>query len=450
MKSRTYKLLAVAALLATFYGCKKVIFVPDEDNGTTTTNTGIATHDNGYAANYDVVFDNEKVHRMDIIFTSEEWANMQTDLADKTAGGGGPGGGFSDENPDYFHCQVNYNGLTWGNVGIRYKGNSSLNVRDNGKLPLRFDFDKWEYEFPEIADQRFYGFKELSMSSNYNDPALIREKTADDLFRDFGVPAVRTAYYEIYIDEGDGKSQYYGVYTMCEVIFDTFLKDYFGNKSGNCYKPDGDGATFSTSGFNLSDFELKTNEEINDKSDIQQMYDYLQAGTRTSDPVKWRTDLESVFHVDGFLKYLAVNNTIQNWDTYGRMTHNYYLYQDQEDDLIKWIVWDNNEAFEEGKMGGSISFPMSEVGTDWPLINYITQDTEYYTTYKTYVKSFIETSFSTSRMNTIYTNEQSLLQTSADAEETGYSYVNRQFSSAISTLKSHNTSRVAAANAFVQ
>ena len=94
MKSRTYKLLAVAALLATFYGCKKVIFVPDEDNGTTTTNTGIATHDNGFAANYDVVFDNEKVHRMDIIFTSEEWADMQTDLADKTAGGGGPGGGF--------------------------------------------------------------------------------------------------------------------------------------------------------------------------------------------------------------------------------------------------------------------------------------------------------------------------------------------------------------------
>ncbi|MFT5817937.1 MAG: hypothetical protein ACI95K_001424, partial [Lentimonas sp.] len=35
MKSRTYKLLVVSALVATFYGCKKVIFVPDEDNGTT-------------------------------------------------------------------------------------------------------------------------------------------------------------------------------------------------------------------------------------------------------------------------------------------------------------------------------------------------------------------------------------------------------------------------------
>jgi len=40
----------------------------------------------------------------------------------------------------------------------------------------------------------------------------------------------------------------------------------------------------------------------------------------------WRQNLESVFDVYGFLKYLAVNAVIQNWDTYGRMTHTYYLY----------------------------------------------------------------------------------------------------------------------------
>jgi hypothetical protein len=58
------------------------------------------------------------------------------------------------------------------------------------------------------------------------------------------------------------------------------------------------------------------------------MYDYLHASTRTSNPTQWEKDLEPEFDVDGFLKYLAVNTTIQNWDTYGRMTHNYYLYND--------------------------------------------------------------------------------------------------------------------------
>ena len=41
----------------------------------------------------------------------------------------------------------------------------------------------------------------------------------------------------------------------------------------------------------------------------------------------WRANLETVFDTDVFLKYLAVNTVVQNWDTYGRMTHNYYLIQ---------------------------------------------------------------------------------------------------------------------------
>ena len=441
---RNLNILMLITFLLLAGSCKKVIFVPDGE-----VSEGLASHNNGFPTDYSIVFEENKVHRIEIVFSSEEWDDMQADLATKTRGGGGPGGTFDSENPEYFPADIHYNGLVWEHVGVRYKGNSSLRAR-SGKLPLRFDFDQFEDDFEGISNQRFYGFKELSMSSNYNDASLVRESTADAVFRDFGVPAVRTAYYEVYIDQGDGNLQYYGVYTMCEVIFDTFLKDYFGSKSGNCYKPDGDGATFSTSGFDLNDFELKTNEESNDKSDIQEMYDYLHASTRTSDPAQWRSDLESVFHVDGFLKYLAVNNTIQNWDTYGRMTHNYYLYHDPADGLIKWIIWDNNEAFQNGKQGGSLSFGMTEVGTDWPLISYLIADETYEATYKAHIKNFIETTFENGNMNTWYANQESLLSESANNERSGYSYVNGQFSSAIGTLKSHNSSRISAAETYVQ
>lgn len=444
MKNKSTYIITLLVTIGAFSGCKKEVFVPSE-----TGNSGTASHSNGFPADYNVVFDNSKVHRIEFVLSADEWADMQADLAEKTKGGGGPGGSFSSENPTYFPCDVYYNDLVWKNVGIRYKGNSSLRAR-SGKLPLRLDFDKFEDDFPEILDQRFYGFKELSMSSNYNDASIMREKSADDLFRDFGVPAVHTAFYEVYIDNGNGNgAEYYGVYTMCEVIFDTYLKAEFGSKTGNCYKPEDDGAQFAQSGFSLDDFELKTNETIADKSDIQQMFDYLHASTRTSDVAKWKSDLESVFDVDGFLKYLAVNNTIQNWDTYGRMSHNYYLYNDPADGLIKWIVWDNNEAFQQGKMGGAVSFGMSEIGTDWPLINYIIADAGYLEMYKTYIKSFVETSFETNRMNTVYSDQQTLLSTSASSERSGYSYVNGQFNSAVATLKSHNVSRVAAAKAYV-
>lgn len=431
--------------LALSYGCKKQIFVADGDN---TGNS--ASHSNGFPPNYEMVFDNSKVNRLEFIFTSDEWQAMQTDLAAKQRTGGPPGQ-FNDENPDYFHCTVKFNDLEWNNVGIRYKGNSSLNAR-SGKLPLRLKFDEWEDDIPEVYNQRFYGFKELSLSSNYNDASLMREKSACDVFRDFGVPAVRTAFYEIYIDQGTGTLEYYGVFTVLEIVDDTFLDDWFDSKTGNCYKPDGDGAQFSASGFTLSDFELKTNETTADRTDIQEMYDILHSSLRISDAAQWRSNLEGVFDVDGFLKYLAVNNTIQNWDTYGKMSHNYYLYHDPKDGLIKWIVWDNNEAFQTGKQGGAVSFGMSEVGTDWPLLNFLIADATYESTYKKHINSFITSSFANSRMSAIYSSQQSLLSTSAGAEGSGYSYVNgvANFNSAIATLQSHNSTRIAAASAYAQ
>lgn len=439
MKIKILVMLSVASIWA-LSACKKQVFVEDSGNGT-------ASHSNGFPVDYDQVFNQSKVQKLEFIFTKENWDDMQTDLSSKVSTGGPPGQ-FDNENPDYFPCTVKYNDLEWEKVGIRYKGNSSLRAR-SGKLPFRLKFDKFEDEYPEIYNQRFYGFKEFSLSSNYNDASLMREKSACDLFRDFGVPAVRTAFYEIYIDEGTGTADYYGVYTVLEIIDDNFLKDWFGSESGNCYKPDGDGAKFSTNGFALDDFGQKTNEG-GSRDDIQSMYDALQSSLRTSDAAAWREGLEKLFDVQGFLKYLAANNTIQNWDTYGKMTHNYYLYHDPADDLIKWIAWDNNEAFQTGKQGGAVSFGMTEVGTDWPLMNYLINDNVYETAYKGYIKSFIEGSFANSRMSGIYSSQQSLLSSSAAAERTGYSYVNGNFNSAVSALQSHNTSRISAANAYIQ
>ena len=456
-------LISMTTLAIVLTACKKEIFI---ESGTGLEDWTTETHSNDVSPNYDEVFNQNKVNKIHIVFTADEWSAMQADLIDVKGGntgggpggggpgGGGPGGGggttFSDQTPLYFAADFYCNGLQWYNVGVRYKGNSSLTA-NSGKLPLRFQFDEFEDEYPEIKNQRFYGFKELSMSSNYNDLSLMREKSACDAFRNFGVPAVRTAFYEIYIDKGTGSYQYFGLYTMCEVVFDSFLTDYFGSETGNCYKPDGDGAKFSTSGFDLTDFEKKTNKTTG-RSDIQAMYDALHESTRTSNPSTWRSNLESVFDVDGFLKYLAANNTIQNWDTYGLMTHNYYLYNDPVMGKLRWIVWDNNESFQSGNGPRSaLPFAMNTTTTDWPLINFLINDATYEATYKSYVKSFASSTFATSRMSGIFSAQQSLLSSSASNEESGYTYLTGgigSFNSAVNTLISHNSSRVSAANTY--
>lgn len=416
----------------------------------------VSTHSSLASPDYDAVFPQDKVNRFDITIEPEDWETMQNNIEDiyggSTNGGAVMGGvSFSDETPVYIPCNIEFNGTNWYYVGIRYKGNSSLAAYSSGvnKLPFRLEFDQFEDDYPEISGQTFYGFPALSMSSNYNDQSFLREKVACDIFREFGVPAPYTAFYEMYIDYGEGPV-YFGLYTAVEVVFETMLNKQFNSNTGNCYKPDGDGATFSTSGFTLADLENKTTDGTG-QSDIQELYDVLQSSNRTTDTETWKNDLESVFDVDGFLKWLAVNTTIQNWDTYGRMTHNYYLYHDPVDGLIKWIPWDNNEAFEEGKMGGALSFEFSEITeSNWPVIGYIHGVPEYEETFKSHISNFISTVFEPTKMQNYYTELQSIIQSSVESETSDYSFINStsEFNSAISELQTHVTERVSSADTY--
>ena len=221
-------------------------------------------------------------------------------------------------------------------VGIRYKGNSSLlsaYQSGNNKLSLKLDFDEFEDDYPAIKNQRFYGFKQLNLNNNFDDPSLMREKVGADLFRKFGLASSQTAFCVVYIDYGSG-SKYYGVYALVEEMDDTGYKTQFAQATGNLYKPDGDAATFASGTFDTDELYLKTNEDLADYSDVRALYDVINSSLRTSDTETWKKNLEKVFNVDIFLKWLAANTVIQNWDTYGNMSHNYFLYNNPENGLL--------------------------------------------------------------------------------------------------------------------
>jgi len=243
------------------------------------------------------------------------------------------------------------------------------------KLSFKLDFDEFEDQYPQIDDQRFYGFKKLSLKNNYNDKSMLREKVATDIFREVGIASSHAAFYTVYLDHGYGPS-YFGVYTMVEEVDDTVIDTQFSDNDGNLYKPDGDGASFAEGTFTEDVFVKKTNIDEADYSDIQSVFTALHVENRITDPEVWRTNLETVFDTDTFLKNLAVNTVIQNWDTYGRMTHNYFLYNNLDTEKLSWIPWDNNEALQLGNREGSLVLDFSDLSaTEWPLIGYIYEDT---------------------------------------------------------------------------
>lgn len=396
------------------------------------------THSNDVDPNYDIVFEENTIKRIDITISESNWSAMQTDL-DKNLTGSVDDIDFT---PIWVPGTITFEDKDWHKVGIRYKGNSTLlNASRSGgdKYPFKLDFDEFEDEFPQIDNQRFYGFKQLNLSNNNSDGTFMREKVAADLFREFGVVAPRVSFFAVYLDRGNG-SDFIGLYSLIEEVDDSVPDSQFPDNDGNLYKPDGDAASFASGTYDEEELDLKTNEDEADYSDVKAFYDLLHSDLRTSNENEWTEELEGIFNVDDYLKYLAANNVIQNWDTYGIMTHNYFLYNDEG--RLTWIPWDNNEAFQDGKQGGALSLGMTEVGSDWPIIRYIMDIEEYESEYKNYIKEFCEGVFETSKMDALLSTYQTLLSEYASQESSG-------FSSSVNSLKSYIQSRNSVAENFV-
>lgn len=408
------------------------------------------SHSNEFEPNYDVVFNQTKVNRIDIVLTAAEFNEMQIDMNTLST---------TNEaiiNPKYFGCDFYFNGKQWYDVGIRYKGNKKSYasfLNGNGKLPLKFNFDEFETQNSDLKKQRFYGFQELSLEPNFNDNSLMREKIASDLYSQFGVPASKTAYYEIHVDKGDGNPVYFGLYTMTEDIAKTILNRTFLSNTGNCYKADGDGAKFDNAIFTLDSFENVTNKENPIKDDVQLLNDVLNSSLRFSNFTEWKTNLESIFDVDGFLKYLAVNNTIQHWNTYGNKKENYYLYNDPKDNLLKWVVDNTNEALKSSGEENPIYISMLGVSKKWALIYNLIRVPEYDLIYKSYIRSFITSSFTQPKMDELYAKNKELITSFVEKESSNYTQVQGGFSAfetEVENLINHTSTRLLVAERYIR
>ena len=401
------------------------------------------THSKDGEIDYGIVFSQDKVNRIDIVIDSDSWAAMESDLLTNLSSHRGPPGEL-DFDPVWVPCDVFFDDIQWYKVGIRYKGNSSLSStfqQGIKKLPFKLDFDEFEDTYPAIDNQRFFGFKQLNLKNNFDDQSFIREKVASDLFYDFGLASPMTSFYSVYVDFGEGAT-YFGLYTMVEEVDNTVIKTQFINNDGNLYKPDGDAASFASGTFDTSEMFKKTNEDDNDYADVQQLYEAIHSSLRNGSYEEWKLQLKEILDVQQFLRWLAANTVMQNWDTYGRMTHNYYLYTNPETELLTWIPWDNNEALQYGKQGGALSLGLDEVNDNWPLIRYIIDDETWQADYNRYMIEFIENAFESNRMISIYSTYHDMLKDYVigdQGEVSRYSFLknDNDFEIAIETLKNH-------------
>lgn len=419
----------------------------------------------GTEPDYAWAFPEEEIRAININIGAENWEKIQRDMESRIARKFGsqtaipgvtplqatnldavPG------DPIYVSAEVNQSGNVWKKVGFRLKGNASLNSSWRSgiyKLPFKLQFDEFEEEHKEVKNQRFYGFRELSFSPSFGDNTFMKEKLLTSLFRKNGVLACKVANYKVYLDFGQG-SKYCGIYQVVEPVVEHLVQNQVNKNVGNVYKPE---SNFQS--FNLALFEKQNNKPLADYNDVKDFVSVLNNPIRLTNKEKWKSDLEALLDVKGFLRYLAVNNTVGNWDGYGQITHNYFLANIEG--KLNWIPYDLNLSFQMkgGLSRTALSFELKEVTSQWPLIRYIIDDPDYYAYYKASVKEFINNHFNPTLMSDYLRKHKAILQPNfvgTEIEKPPYSQLQnaQSFTQSVVDLEKYINERYGAATVFVK
>lgn len=295
------------------------------------------------------VFDSSRAHVIEIRLSAEAWDELQpgagagkataknTREEGKTAGVRlrPNGSGYA-----YVLCAMDFDGKKIGDVGLRFKGNSSYAVSAGTlRRPMKVDFDRF------VEGGRFSGLETFNLSNTTYDPSQVRESLAFWLYRKMDVPASRTGFALVYLSvAGKFQREYLGLYTLIEEVDHQFLNEHFGNENGLLLKPSGMRG-FAYLGEKWADYAGICSAKTEVRPELAEKVVELGRLIHRSDDATFARKIESVLAVDEFLRYVAVTSAVISFDSFLSTGHNYYMYVNPRDGLIYFVPWDLNMSF---------------------------------------------------------------------------------------------------------
>jgi hypothetical protein len=237
----------------------------------------------------------------------------------------------------WFQGEVTVNGTTLTGVGIRKKG--FLGSLSSERPALRLDLDR------AVPGQRLRGADDLTLNNAQQDPAVARQCVAYQLFAAAGVPAPRCGLARVQVNGRD-----LGTYVHVERIDRDFLRRHFAQADGNLYE----GAVSDFRPGWTGGFDLKTNELVNDRSDLDMLASALAAPD-----AELLQRLEPIVDMDAFLTYWAVEAILVHWDGYANNTNNFFIYRDPGTGKFRFIPWGTDGVLVENPAFTSPGAPRS-------------------------------------------------------------------------------------------
>jgi spore coat protein H len=295
------------------------------------------------------IFDSSVAHVVHIRLSSAAWDSLQPNVgATKVAANAttqqakSAGVRIGSKGPLFAFVlgEMEFDGQKFGDVGLRFKGNSSYAVSAGTlRRPMKVDFDRF------VEGGRFAGLETINLSNTTYDPSQVRESLAFWMYRKMGVPASRTGFALVYLSvAGKFEREYLGLYTLIEEVGHQFLQEHFGNEDGLLLKPSGMRG-FAYLGEKWTDYAGICGARSEGKSGQHEKIVELGRLTHRCGDAEFGDHIGSVLAVDEFLRYVAVTSAVISFDSFLSTGHNYYMYVNPKDALVYFVPWDLNMSF---------------------------------------------------------------------------------------------------------
>jgi len=247
---------------------------------------------------------------------------------------------------NYVHGALDFNGASFSNIAVRYKGNGTyLQARNTDKKSLKVDLNKY------VKGQKLAGLTTLNLHNEVTDPSYMNEALSFKLYRDAGVPAPRTAYAKVNISAGDEhKNDYMGLYVMVENVDNEFTKDRFKTKGGALFKPVTP-SLFEDLGDDWAKYKQTFDpKDKPSKEEIARVIETCRFVSKSSD-ADFAAKLSDYIELDEFARYMAVTVYLSDLDGILGPGQNFYLFLHPKTHKFHFIAWDQDHSF--GQMRGS-------------------------------------------------------------------------------------------------
>ena len=276
----------------------------------------------------DLLFDANRLLQIEITLAEEKWDELRYQTRNlnllKPDCLGQP-----FESPfTWFEATVVVDGNEFSNVGIRKKGFFGSLSEERPSLKVRLD------KF--IDGQVYQDVKRLTLNNSQQDPSLIKQCLAYDLFRQVGIVSPRCNFAHVYINNRD-----YGIFVQVESVKKPFLKRFFEEADGLLYE--GTISDFRTDW--LGTFRQKTNEDMPTDEPLRAIAQILENEQDPNYEQDLLSALSSVINLEQFFRFWAMETLIAHWDGYAGNTNNFLVYDNRRPGQMVFIPWGVDGTF---------------------------------------------------------------------------------------------------------